>query len=128
MVKNIYYIALILLNFSLLLSQNINWTNKASMPDARRNHSVVSLNGKVYVVGGYGQPNKGRLATVFEYDVDLDIWTQKADMPTSRSNLGVAVVDGKIYAIGGYAAANSTGMKNLQPPKRVALVVLFLLF
>jgi RNA polymerase sigma factor (sigma-70 family) len=75
------------------------WTKKVDMPTARCELSAGVVNGKIYVIGGYG--DKGVLPTVEEYDPVTDTWTQKADMPTARCFLSASSLNGKIYAIGG---------------------------
>ena len=68
------------------------------MPTSRHGHSVVVLNGKVLVLGGY---DASPLATVEEYDPTTDRWSKKADMPTSRGFLGAATAKGFAFAIAG---------------------------
>ena len=77
------------------------WTEKADMPTPGYLLSASSVNGKIYVIGGWAGRAKGPRSTVEEYDPVTDTWTQKADMPTRRSSLSTSVVNGKIYAIGG---------------------------
>ena len=72
---------------------------RASMPTPRYGLAVVSLNGKIYAIGGM---HEGKFVnTVEEYDPVTDTWKVKADMPTARMNLGAVVLNGKIYAVGG---------------------------
>lgn len=72
---------------------------RASMPTPRYGLAVVSLNGKIYAIGGM---HEGKFVnTVEEYDPSTDTWTAKADMPTARMNLGAVALNGKIYAVGG---------------------------
>ncbi len=77
------------------------WTEKADMPTPGYLLSASSVNGKIYVIGGWAGRAKGPRSTVEEYDPVTDTWTQKADMLTRRSSLSTSVVNGKIYAIGG---------------------------
>ena len=80
------------------------WTQKADMPTGRSGMSTSVVNGKIYVIGGWGEGDQP-LSTVEEYDPVTDTWTRKADMPTCRDSLATVAVDGKIYAIGGYPPA-----------------------
>ena len=75
------------------------WSEKSSFFENRSNHGVVSLNNKIYVIGG---SDGGYLSRVEEYDPITDTWATKANIPTARDGLGVTTVNGKIYAIGGY--------------------------
>lgn len=76
------------------------WTVKASMYTARAYPAVVTVDDKIYVIGG--KINKDQATGAVEmYDPETDTWNVKASMPTARCALGAAEVDGKIYCIGG---------------------------
>ncbi len=77
------------------------WTGRAAMPTARYATSAVTLNGKIYVIGGVNASNQ--IQNIVEvYDPVADSWSTAASMPTARSRLAaVTGPDGKIYAIGG---------------------------
>ncbi|HCO97053.1 MAG TPA: hypothetical protein DIU00_24455 [Phycisphaerales bacterium] len=79
------------------------WTRKASMPTAKQFLSSSVVNGKIYAIGGCGDPySSNPYATVHSYDPATDSWTKMADMlPTARKFHATCAVDGKIYAIGG---------------------------
>lgn len=63
---------------------------------------LVSLNEKIYAVGGRGDTfSVGPFTAVSEYDISTDRWVAKSPMQTARHSLGVASVLGKLYAIGG---------------------------
>ncbi|XP_037900009.1 kelch-like protein 1 [Glossina fuscipes] len=68
------------------------------MLDPRCGNSVISLNGKVYSVGGY---YKIGLETAECYDPVNKKWTHIAPMSASRYNFGICACDNMIYAIGG---------------------------
>jgi hypothetical protein len=90
------------------------WATKASMNQARSDLGVVTLNGKIYAIGGNTEngntPNsegndykaKGWIvATNEEYDPATDKWTFKTPMPTPRYRFAIAAYQNKIYCIGG---------------------------
>jgi hypothetical protein len=78
------------------------WTTKADMPTPGLFLSASTVNGKIYVIGGYSTLwNLARGIIVEEYDTATNTWKKKADMPTARSGLCACEVNGKIYAIGG---------------------------
>ncbi|KAI4826825.1 hypothetical protein KUCAC02_030256 [Chaenocephalus aceratus] len=60
---------------------------------------ATTLNGKVYVCGGYNGHRS--LSTAECYDPDFNQWTLISAMRTSRSGLGVAAYRNRIYAVGG---------------------------
>jgi N-acetylneuraminic acid mutarotase len=45
------------------------------MPTARMAHSVCSLDGKIYAIGGYSMANSPGVTTVEVYDPQKDTWT-----------------------------------------------------
>ena len=81
------------------------WRARAAMPTARNHFLGVSVNGKIYAIGG-------RLGSTFitrssntditeEYDVTQDVWTTRAQMPTARSGVAGGVFKGRVYVAGG---------------------------
>jgi len=83
------------------------------MPTPRFGLAAVTLNGKVYAIGGTVVA-VGAVATVEVYDPSANTWSTAAPMPTARSNLAAAVVNGKIYAIGGNAAPSNAGLSTVE--------------
>jgi len=78
------------------------WAERASMPWPRTGFAACSVNGKIYVFGGYTfSPYVPSFKTVAEYDPATDAWTTKADMPTTRTWVSCSPLNGKIYVIGG---------------------------
>ena len=83
------------------------WTLRASMPTARYGVAAATINGLVYVVGGFQEESLLMLGTLEVYDPVTDTWTTKAPMPTPRRMLAVSVVNGILYAIGGAACVDA---------------------
>ena len=61
----------------------------------------MTLNGKIYVVGGFRSGMWTPTDTLYEFDPKANRWTKKASMPTERGALAAGVVNGRIYAMGG---------------------------
>ena len=61
---------------------------------------VASLNGMLYVVGGFD--GKDYLRDVDCYDPLTNSWTSIAALNQSRSAAGVTVMKGRLYALGGF--------------------------
>jgi N-acetylneuraminic acid mutarotase len=78
------------------------WIKKTDMPTARGGLSAISLNGKVYAIGGCIMNTSYPLMIVEEYDPVTDQWKKETSMPTPRSGLFTGVVDGVAYATGGH--------------------------
>jgi len=80
------------------------------MKNAREGLGVVTVNGKIYAIGGGSPPAGDITGTNEEYDSISDTWRTSASMPTPRSYFGIAVVGNKIYCIGGWTANNETNV------------------
>jgi len=76
------------------------WRNCAPMAETRSWVSTVSVQGKLYALGGYGW-NWRRFASCEVYDPATDRWTSIPEMAKKRSHAGAVAHDGKIYIAGG---------------------------
>ena len=78
------------------------WKELSGIPEKRTSSAAVSLNEKIYVLGGLNNKDE-ETGTVFVYDPKVDSWNSGTAMPTSLHHMD-AVTDGKkIYVVGGYA-------------------------
>lgn len=79
------------------------WTSLAPLPTPRSGVAAVSVNGLIYVIGGWtlagGIPTLQNIVEVF--DPAMNTWSSAAPMPTARAYLGAAERQGLIYTIGG---------------------------
>lgn len=102
--KVFFLVILTLSSLCLVYIQPVNatedsWATKAPMQTARSGLGVVTVNGKIYAIGG--ENGDATLRTNEEYDPATNTWTTKASMPTARSRFAIAVYQGKIYVMGG---------------------------
>jgi N-acetylneuraminic acid mutarotase len=82
------------------------WKKGAPFPEPDEELYGVPANGKMYVIGGWGD-GKAR-GVNYEYDPATDVWTKKSPMPRPAHHAALTAVNGKIYAFGGFVApANS---------------------
>ncbi|GAA4452774.1 S8 family serine peptidase [Phytohabitans houttuyneae] len=79
------------------------WTDITDYPANVMDNRVVSLDGKVYSIGG--GTGSASTAKNFVYDPVAQTWSAIADLPAARNGMAVGVVDGKIIATGGWASA-----------------------
>jgi N-acetylneuraminic acid mutarotase len=77
------------------------WTAMAPMPTARQEVAVAALDGRVYVIGGFG-PRAEAMATVEAYDPATNRWEARAPLPAPLHHAAAAVVAGRLLVIGGY--------------------------
>ncbi len=71
-----------------------SWSSKAPLPSGSWDPSVLSVNGQIYVIGGFGN-------TAYAYDSIANSWSTKTPSPQSFSAGASAVVKGIIYVLGG---------------------------
>jgi N-acetylneuraminic acid mutarotase len=83
------------------------WTQGANMPGSRNHPAVTSLNGKLYVFGGYDWPCCANYPwpygsnNAWQYDPKTNAWKALAPVPR-RLGAGLAIpFDGKIYVMAG---------------------------
>lgn len=76
------------------------WTSRSPLPTGRAALTVVTVDGKLYALGGeQGGIEAGTLNQV--YDPATDQWMRLAPMPSPREHLAAAVIGSTIYVVGG---------------------------
>ncbi len=101
-----------LLNSAGALTQS-PWTKAAPFPEPDEELYGIAVNGKMYVIGGFG----GGLAKgiVYEYDPGADTWTKKKPMALPAHHEALATLNGKIYVMGGFVAPANGPAGGWQP-------------
>jgi N-acetylneuraminic acid mutarotase len=84
------------------------WSKAAPFPEPDEELYGVAANGKMYVIGGWGE-GKAR-GVNYEYDPATDKWAKKRSMPRPAHHAALAAMNGKIYVIGGFVAPQETGI------------------
>lgn len=100
--KLLFSLFLLLFSYEYVCAtSNFVWSEKAArMPVGCGGASAVSVNNKIYVIGGINWLN-GKMNDLQVYDLATDSWTIKMPMPTARSDFAIGLVNNKIYVIGG---------------------------
>lgn len=77
------------------------WTTVKPLPKPRSAYGLASLDGRLYLFGGWD--GRRYCDDVFVYTPSTDTWESASPMPTARAYPGIAVFaqDGKIYVMGG---------------------------
>jgi len=78
------------------------WVPLAPMPTARQEVAVAELNGRVFVIGGFGAGSEA-VPTVEVYDPATDRWETRAPLPAPTHHAAAAVIDGRLFVVGGYS-------------------------
>ncbi|PYN80065.1 MAG: galactose oxidase [Candidatus Rokuibacteriota bacterium] len=83
------------------------WTSLAPMPTARQEVAVAELNGRVFVIGGFGSGGEA-VPTVEVYDPASDRWETRSPLPAATHHAAAAVVGGRLYVVGGYTGGRTS--------------------
>ena len=77
------------------------WTFLAPLPAPRQEVAVAALDGRVFVIGGFGEGGEP-MASVDVYDPATNEWESRAPLPAPTHHAAAAVAAGRLYVIGGY--------------------------
>ena len=104
-------------------ARGMRWSKAAPFPEPEEELYGTVVNGKFYVIGGFGFTPKGVQppppnvskgpcfscppALVYEYDPGPDKWTKKKPIPVAVHHQAQAAYNGKIYIFGGCTRAIS---------------------
>ncbi len=85
------------------------WSSGPSLPQARAEGVVASVEGKIYFIGGR-IPTSPEASHISEHadtnraealDPRTGLWSRIADAPSARNSAAGAVIDNRIYVVGG---------------------------
>jgi hypothetical protein len=77
-----------------------SWTAGVDLPSVVCNGTAISINDKIYLVGGVNSSNQD-INQVLSFDPSTNQWTTKANMPTPRHGMKIVWFENRIWAIGG---------------------------
>lgn len=77
------------------------WTVAAPLPTPRQEVAVAVLDGRVYVVGGFGESAQA-VDVVEAYDPTNNRWQPRAPLPVPLHHTAAATVDGRLFVVGGF--------------------------
>lgn len=95
------------------------WAIGPDLPAGVHHPGVASLDGVLYVAGGYTDEHLETDA-LWAYDPQSGAWDARASMPTARGALGLSAFGGKLYAIGGatgHLGGPVTGVVEIYDPE-----------
>ncbi|KAL2611091.1 hypothetical protein R1flu_022783 [Riccia fluitans] len=76
------------------------WVEGASLNEPRYQHACGVVDGKLYVLGGYG-PNEKGISSMEVYDPEKNEWKLSTPLKRPRWGCFAAGVEGKLYVLGG---------------------------
>lgn len=82
------------------------WDSVADLPAPRHHSMSVAFEGRVYVLGGFGN-GVDPWATGWVFDPQTNVWTDIADLPVAVGAGAAVEIDGLIYVVGGVPIGNS---------------------
>ncbi|XP_077301677.1 kelch-like protein 25 [Arctopsyche grandis] len=83
--------------------KNNKWIYCTPMIQKRANHSSVTINGKLYVGGGFCSIIGNRirhLLSMESFDPVANVWTKFSDLPSARSGAALIFSQNKLFLIG----------------------------
>lgn len=105
-------------------SLRFGWTEGPPLPIARSEVAVATVDGALYVIGGYANGDVDQsLVQRFRPAVNSNQlagqWEDVAPLPRGLNHVGAVGYHGKIYAFGGFAAQNNSAVAdaNVYDPK-----------
>ncbi len=81
------------------------WSFLSTMPNPRTGASVLTVDEKIYVLGGFDTG----FAIVEEYNPFTNVWTRKSDMPTGRGFSAATAINKLIFVYGGHLGLGHVG-------------------
>jgi N-acetylneuraminic acid mutarotase len=82
------------------------WSRGADMPTPRTDFAGASLNGKIYIIGGFD--NSGKTSDKVEfYDPKTDIWSSASPIPIALDHAGAVSYNNSIYVVGGFTSSKT---------------------
>ena len=82
-----------------------DWRNVAPMPTAIQEIYTDTLDGKIYVAGGFVGSKNTFTDQFSAYDAKNDVWRVLSPLPAKRHHITLSSVQGKVYAMGGFYGA-----------------------
>jgi N-acetylneuraminic acid mutarotase len=101
----IYYsnLLLVLLIYTVDINSQIKWLSRTQLPYELTECGSVTLNGKIYIIGGL-EPGAVSSTKVYVFDPVINSWDSLAPLPRPMHHMPCAVVNNKIYVLGGYTS------------------------
>src|SRR5688572_26675704 len=90
------------ITWALLFIQSGVWFAMPSMPTPRQEVGVAAIEGRVYVIGGFGQDGSASSAVEI-FDTRLNEWRAGPPLPVRIHHPNVAAVGANVYVAGGYS-------------------------
>ena len=88
-------------NLKMFDCEHETWTTLCPIPLDIGNFKMTTLNGLIYIAGGYRLSTLSPVSNVFQYSPTTNEWTEVERMKQERCGQQLVTLNGLIYAIGG---------------------------
>ena len=93
------------------------WTEETTLPGEGLNAPAAALlDGRIYVIGGFGTTTNVATPGVHVYDLVTRTWSEAAPLPAARGGHAAAVLDGKIHVVGGGNDVSTLALHSVYDP------------
>ena len=96
--------------------ENGKWKRLSNTCEKRDFSRLTTLDGEVFVVGGYNSSKKKYLSSVESFNVAKNKWTKGQPMQFARRSLGFVSHNGYLIAIGGMGKSNDLNSMEILDP------------
>lgn len=87
------------------------WQELPSMPEGRLGHRMLTVGGRLFVVGGIGGTG-----LVLIYDPATETWSTGAELPSPRDHVAAVAVENEIWVIGGRSDGRANALVDIYDP------------
>lgn len=93
------------------------WAQETTLPgDGLNAPAAALLDGKVYVIGGFGTTTNVATADVHVYDLETKRWRNAAPLQAARGGHAAVVLDGRIHVVGGGNEVSTLALHSVYDP------------
>ena len=101
------------------------WHDEGRIPGQGLNApAAAALDGKIYLIGGFGTDTNVPVADVLVYDTTAMTWSRAAPLPAPRGGHAAVVRDGKIHVLGGGNSRSTLADHEIYDPAKNAWTAL----
>ena len=93
------------------------WREETTLPGEGLNApAAVLLEGRIYVIGGFGTTTNVATTDVHVYELAKRTWSEAAPLPAARGGHAAVVLDGKIHVVGGGDEVSTLALHSVYDP------------
>jgi N-acetylneuraminic acid mutarotase len=95
----------------------VRWVEETTLPGEGLNAPAAALlDGRLFVIGGFGTTTNVPTADVRVYDLAARTWSEAAPLPAPRGGHAAVVLEGKIHVLGGGDQVSTLALHSVYDP------------